>query len=133
MPGLLEWPAKVKTPRVVKMPCSTLDYFPTVLEVLGFKMKGQPAPIDGESALIIAISVAALVIGYLFTIETVRVGDLSVSAPFRYSLLLGAVAIGYVLFDEVPDALTVLGSCIIVASGIFAIYLDRQRTALTPT
>jgi len=51
VPGLLEWPAKIKTPRVVKMPCSTLDYFPTVLEILGFRMKGQPAPIDGVSLL----------------------------------------------------------------------------------
>ena len=49
VPGLLEWPAKVKEPRVVKMPCSTCDYFPTVLDVLGFEMKGQPLPIDGVS------------------------------------------------------------------------------------
>ena len=51
VPGLLEWPAKIKKPRVVTMPCSTLDYFPTVLDVLGFKMTGQPMPIDGVSLL----------------------------------------------------------------------------------
>ncbi|MFW6162329.1 MAG: sulfatase, partial [Planctomycetota bacterium] len=49
VPGLLEWPARVKGPRVVKMPCSTSDYFPTVLDVLGFQMQGQPEPIDGVS------------------------------------------------------------------------------------
>ena len=26
-----------------------LDYFPTTLDILGFKMKGQPDPIDGIS------------------------------------------------------------------------------------
>ena len=31
------------------MPCSTLDYFPTTLDLLGFRMKGQPEPIDGVS------------------------------------------------------------------------------------
>ncbi len=51
VPGLLEWPAKIKTPRVVKMPCSTSDYFPTVLDALGFTMKGQPEPVDGVSLL----------------------------------------------------------------------------------
>ena len=51
VPGILEWPAKAKTPRVVDVPCGTSDYFPTVLDVLGFKMKGQPAPIDGTSLL----------------------------------------------------------------------------------
>ena len=51
VPGLLVWPAKVAKPRVVKMPCSTCDYFPTVLDVLGFTMKGRPLPIDGVSLL----------------------------------------------------------------------------------
>ena len=51
VPGILVWPAKVTKPRVVDMPCSTLDYFPTVLDVLGFQMKGQPKPVDGISLL----------------------------------------------------------------------------------
>ena len=51
VPGLLVWPAKITKPRVVKMPCSTSDYFPTVMEALGFKMKGQVTPIDGVSLM----------------------------------------------------------------------------------
>jgi arylsulfatase A-like enzyme len=51
VPGLLVWPAKVKKPRAVDMPCSTLDYFPTVMEILGFRPKGQPEPVDGVSLL----------------------------------------------------------------------------------
>jgi len=49
VPGMLVWPGKIKEPRVVSMPCCTSDYFPTVLGVLGFKMQGQPEPIDGVS------------------------------------------------------------------------------------
>jgi len=51
VPGLLVWPAKIAKPRAVAIPCSTLDYFPTVLDVLGFKPKGQVRPIDGVSLL----------------------------------------------------------------------------------
>ena len=51
VPGLLVWPARIKGPRVVKTPCSTSDYFPTVLDCLGFTMKGQPEPIDGVSLM----------------------------------------------------------------------------------
>lgn len=51
VPGILVWPAKIKTPRVVDVPCSTSDYYPTVLDVLGLKMPGQPEPIDGVSLL----------------------------------------------------------------------------------
>jgi arylsulfatase A-like enzyme len=51
VPGLLEWPARIKAGSVTAIPCSTLDYFPTTLDILGFKMKGQPEPIDGVSLL----------------------------------------------------------------------------------
>jgi arylsulfatase A-like enzyme len=52
VPGLLVWPEKVKKPRVVKMPCSTSDYLPTVLDVLGYKLpQAQARPSDGVSLL----------------------------------------------------------------------------------
>ncbi len=51
VPALLEWPARINGGQVTDIPCSTSDYFPTVLDVLGFKMKGQPEPIDGVSLL----------------------------------------------------------------------------------
>jgi hypothetical protein len=49
VPGLLEWPARIKPGTVTTVPCSTLDYFPTTLDLLGFRLKGQPEPIDGVS------------------------------------------------------------------------------------
>ncbi len=51
VPGVLEWPRKIKAGRVTQVPCCTSDYFPTVLDVLGFKMQGRPEPIDGVSLL----------------------------------------------------------------------------------
>jgi arylsulfatase A-like enzyme len=51
VPGMLEWPARIKAGQVTDIPCSTSDYFPTVLDILGFKIKGQPEPVDGVSLL----------------------------------------------------------------------------------
>ena len=51
VPGLLQWPAKIRAPRVVQMPCCTSDYFPTIIEALGFEMQGKPEPIDGVSLI----------------------------------------------------------------------------------
>ena len=47
VPGILEWPARVEAARATDIPCSTSDYFPTVLAALGFEVKGRPEPIDG--------------------------------------------------------------------------------------
>ena len=80
-------------------------------------------------AVLLGLSTASLFVGYLFTIETVRIGDLSVSAPFRYTLLIGAVALGYVFFDEIPDLPTIIGSAIIIVSGIYALRLERRTSA----
>jgi arylsulfatase A-like enzyme len=49
VPGLVEWPAHIKPGTSTSIPCSGLDYFPTTLDLLGFRMKGQPEPIDGVS------------------------------------------------------------------------------------
>ncbi len=51
VPGILEWPAKIKKNRIVKMPCVTSDYFPTCLDVLGCQLQGKPRPYDGISLL----------------------------------------------------------------------------------
>jgi arylsulfatase A-like enzyme len=49
-PALLEWPGHAEVGRVVDVPCSTLDYLPTVQQLLGYKMPDD-RPIDGVSLL----------------------------------------------------------------------------------
>ncbi|MEZ5366192.1 MAG: sulfatase-like hydrolase/transferase, partial [Bryobacterales bacterium] len=51
VPGLLEWPSRVREPRSTRIPCSTLDYFPTVLGALGFEVQGRPLPNDGVNLM----------------------------------------------------------------------------------
>ena len=51
VPGLLEWPGRANPGRVVNLSCSTLDYFPTVQEVIGYRMPGKPRPMDGISLI----------------------------------------------------------------------------------
>jgi len=47
-PALLEWPGHAKPGHIVTVPCSTLDYLPTIRQVLRFKMP-HDRPIDGIS------------------------------------------------------------------------------------
>jgi arylsulfatase A-like enzyme len=51
VPGLLVWPAKIREPRRVTMPCCTSDYFPTVLDLLGMAVDRSADPMDGVSLL----------------------------------------------------------------------------------
>ena len=51
VPGLLEWPARIKTARITNVPCCTSDYFPTILSALGYTPKDAVEPIDGINLL----------------------------------------------------------------------------------
>lgn len=48
VPALLKWPGQVAAGTKYEMPCSTLDYFPTVLDILGYTMPDN-RPVDGIS------------------------------------------------------------------------------------
>ena len=44
----------------------------------------------------------------------------SIIAPFAYTELIWAVALGFTLFGDVPDSATWIGAAIIVISGLYA-------------
>jgi len=48
VPAVLEWPARIKEPRVTDVPCCTSDIYPTLLAIVGTKPERQP-PLDGIS------------------------------------------------------------------------------------
>jgi arylsulfatase A-like enzyme len=50
VPALLEWPALFKQPKVVSIPCGTVDIYPTLLDIANVELKKQP-PVDGISLL----------------------------------------------------------------------------------
>jgi len=66
--------------------------------------------------------------GYFFSIQVMRTGDVSFVAPFRYSGLVIAMVVGFFVFDEVPKALTLLGAAIVIGTGLFTFYRERQLT-----
>lgn len=51
VPGILYWPLLIEEGRKTDIPCSTLDYFPTIVDILGYPGKDQVAPVDGTSLL----------------------------------------------------------------------------------
>lgn len=66
-----------------------------------------------------------LIIGYHCIIMAMRSGDISFIAPFRYTALLWALLLGYVLFSDVPDLAMISGATIIVGSGLYTLYRER--------
>jgi len=51
VPALIEWPGRVKGPKVVSVPCGTVDILPTVLAAAGIAHPQPQRPLDGQSLL----------------------------------------------------------------------------------
>ena len=86
-------------------------------------------PVSGASALLLVGAAFFLIGGYLASFLAMRSGDLDVVAPFRYVAILAALVLGLVFFDEWPDVLTLIGSGLVVGSGLFTLYRSRVLNA----
>ena len=63
--------------------------------------------------------------GQILLTSSYRYGDASVIAPFEYSSMLFAVAIGLIFFDEVPTVQMLVGASIVIAAGVLIILRER--------
>ena len=70
---------------------------------------------------------AAGVLGFAAHFSIVRsleLADASRVAPLNYVRLVWAIGIGFVVFGDLPEAATVAGGAIIVASGLYVVYRE---------
>jgi drug/metabolite transporter (DMT)-like permease len=87
---------------------------------------GAVAPTGPDAGLLLG-ALAFGAGGYWLLTESTRVGELWAIMPFRYSRLLFGLMLGVLLFGERPDAWTLVGAALIVASGIYAFTRERAR------
>lgn len=77
-------------------------------------------------ALTITIASTFLIGGYLFIVMAMRVGDVSVVAPLRYTALVFAIVLGWLAFGQLPDFWTLAGATVVVLTGIYAFHRERR-------
>ena len=101
----------------------------TTLSLLTLPFGWQVPPLSSALFLVGAGFVGGA--GQIVLTSAYRYGDASIVAPFDYASMLFAIVIGYVLFEEVPTAMMLMGSALVIAAGILIIlrehYLRLQR------
>ena len=80
---------------------------------------------DSGQWLILLLCAVAVAGGYLLQVTTMRHGDLSFVAPFRYLGLVWAILLGVVIFAEWPDIWTWCGSLLIAVTGLYSFYREQ--------
>lgn len=102
-------------------------YFMMLTSLLGLStsLLGWTAPGWADSLLMILIGILGG-LGQIFLVQAYRYGDASLIAPFEYSTMLWAVAIGWFWFGEWPAQTILLGAVIVIGSGIYVILREHQ-------
>ena len=67
-------------------------------------------------------------IGVLCLTHAFRLAPAATIAPFEYTALLWATLLGYLIWGELPDSITLLGGSIVGASGLYIIYRETRKT-----
>jgi drug/metabolite transporter (DMT)-like permease len=79
---------------------------------------------------IVAVAMVAIgafgALGHYLLIAAHRLAPAPILAPFIYSQLVWMVALGYLVFGDVPNRWTLVGASIVIASGLYLLFRERQ-------
>lgn len=76
---------------------------------------------------LMALSGLLLGTAHFLHIEAYRYAQASTVGPFRYTSLLWAVLIGFVVWGELPDTWVLAGAALVIASGLYVLKLEWRR------
>jgi len=101
----------------------TIAVFHAFLLVFGVK---RPSPSD--AAMLVSSGIANAIGQYLWT-KALHLAPTTAVSPFYYFLLVWAMAIGFVIWGDVPTIGLILGSVIVVVSGLFLLLHEARHRA----
>jgi drug/metabolite transporter (DMT)-like permease len=64
--------------------------------------------------------------GHYCLIAGHKLAPASVLSPFIYTQLIWVVILGYLVFDHVPNAWTMVGAAVVIGSGLYLLYRERR-------
>ena len=84
----------------------------------------QPVP---HAAWPLLLGGACCVIaGYIMMVRVMQIGEVGAIMPFRYTALIWALLLGWLIWDEFPDAVTLTGAAIVIGSGAYTLLREAR-------
>jgi drug/metabolite transporter (DMT)-like permease len=93
---------------------------------------GWQTPAVGDLGLF-ALAGLLLSVAHFLHIETFRFAEAAVVAPFKYSSLLWAMVIGFLIWGDIPDSRTLLGAALLVGSGLYIFHREGRQSVRLST
>lgn len=91
---------------------------------------GDWKPLDTTGVIWFVVGGILNAFAHFLAIEAMRAGEAALVAPFRYTALVWASVIGFLVWGHVPSAWVLIGASVIAASGIGMILMERRAHRL---
>jgi len=82
------------------------------------------APTPRDFGLMMVLGAVAMVAFFCIN-RALKLAPASVVVPYQYTMILWAVALGFLVFGDAPDAFTLTGAAIIVAAGLYILWREQ--------
>jgi drug/metabolite transporter (DMT)-like permease len=83
-------------------------------------------PMKLSEISLLFIASCLIFMGYYFAISAMRNGQVSFVSPFRYTIMIWAILLGYFVWGDIPNNLTLLGISIVIGMGIFTFWREAR-------
>lgn len=100
-----------------------------VMVVTGLGSWWNPSPTPTSMLGVIFAMALLLLLGQQATFRALRLAPIGAIAPFHYTELIWAVALGWLFWNEWPQAHVAWGAIVIVGSGLYSVWRERQQSA----
>ena len=90
-----------------------------------FLLRAWQTPDLSHIWILVLQGVVSMGVGFLISYSNRR-SEAAIVAPFEYVAMVMAIILGYLIFDEFPDAASWLGKMLIIASGLYMVFRDIE-------
>jgi len=97
------------------------------LSGLGLGLTEDWGPVLVPSTLYLVLAGILVTFGNLMIVVAYRAAEAGILAPFRYFSIVMALILGYVVFKNLPDLISILGIVLIIGSGVYTMHRERVR------
>lgn len=83
-------------------------------------------PLDLITLAYLGGGAITMICGHMLTIAAFRGNDAAVIAPFRYAAVVASVALSAIVFNDMPDLVSIGGMALIMAAGLYTMHSHRS-------
>lgn len=113
-----------------EVPSTVISLTTTVLVgivALGYGLSEDWQPVWRRETVYVALAAVLVASGSFFVIGAFRNTDVGFVSGYRYSVVVFAVLVGYLVWGDIPDPIAFAGIALIVGSGLYTMHRQRVR------